>query len=157
MKTLTSECVIEADIKRCFKTSLDLDVELEAAKSSSIKAVAGRTSGVIGPGETVTWQVKQFGIWMRHTTLISGFEEPIHFQDSMVEGLFKSFVHDHYFTSLTADRTLMRDEMRFAMPWYLFGPISEELVVRRQLLEVLEKRNRVIKRVAETAVLAASE
>jgi ligand-binding SRPBCC domain-containing protein len=143
--------LIDAPVDTCFQLSLSIDLELQAAKEHSLKAVSGVTSGVIGPGERVGWETKQFGILVSHVSEITGYECPVFFQDTMVEGLFRSFRHDHFFRRLSANRTEMRDVMRFSMPLWLLGAVSERLVMRPRLTALLAQRNRLIKATAESS------
>lgn len=141
--------LLNAPIDVCFEMSLDIEIELKAARHQSIRAVAGVTAGVMRSGDIVTWEAKQFGIWLRHTTLISCYERPIYFQDSMVRGIFRSFVHDHFFTSLSDERTEMRDVLTFSSPILLLGVLSERLIGRSRLVDLLTRRNEIIKSKAE--------
>ncbi len=149
MVVLRAITVIAAPIEVCFHSSLDIGLELLAGQGYGIEAVDGVTSGIIGLGERVTWRTRQFGLWIRHTTEITAMNEPTYFQDGMVEGLFRSFQHNHYFRSLASGETEMRDEMNFRMPFILGGPVIEHLVVKRRLSTLLRKRNEVIRRHAE--------
>jgi ligand-binding SRPBCC domain-containing protein len=151
MTTIHATTFIDAPIATCFTVSLDINAEAEAEQAHQLQAIGGVTHGIIGAGETVTWRVRQFGLWITHTTLISAHEPPTYFQDRMLRGLFRSFVHDHYFRALTPQQTEMRDELRFAMPLYLTGPLAERLFVRGRLETMLTKRNTTIKRLAEAA------
>jgi ligand-binding SRPBCC domain-containing protein len=144
---------IAAPIEVCFRATLNIDLELLAGEDHKIEAVEGVTSGVIGAGERVTWRTRQFGLWIKHTTEITAMNEPVYFQDSMVKGLFRSFRHDHFFRSIDPTTTEMRDDLRFSMPIVLMGLISEHLFVKRRLATLLEKRNEVIRRYAETLAI----
>ena len=46
--------------------------------------------------------------------------------------------------------TVLRDELRFAAPLGILGRIVETLVLERYMTRFLERRNAVIKRVAES-------
>lgn len=152
MTTIELITLIEAPVETCFQLSLSIDLELKAAKADQIRAVSGVTSGFIGAGQQVTWRTKQFGITVSHTSEITGFQEPLFFQDSMVKGVFKSFRHDHFFQSLGGSRTEMRDLMRFSMPVWMMGIISERLLVRPRLMRLLLLRNSLIKETAEAQI-----
>jgi ligand-binding SRPBCC domain-containing protein len=147
--TLYKTTLIHAPIDRCFDLSLDLDIEIEAVGPDRIQPIAGVTRGRIHANETVTWRTRQFGLWIQHTSLISGYDAPVFFEDRMVRGIFRAFAHEHFFRAISPTQTEMRDEMTFAMPWYLGGPLTDALMVRRQLLRLLNARNSVIKRHAE--------
>ena len=62
----------------------------------------------LGLNETVTWRGRHFGLMLTQETQITRYERPDYFQDTMLPGLFASFVHDHYF-EVTNGITRMRD------------------------------------------------
>jgi ligand-binding SRPBCC domain-containing protein len=144
MTAIELTTVIEAPVETCFQLSLSIDLELQAASAYRIKAVSGVTSGTIGAGERVGWETRQFGIDVSHVSQITGFERPLFFQDTMVKGMFGCFQHDHFFKPLGANRTEMRDSLRFSMPFWLMGRIAERLIVRPRLMQLLRSRNRLI-------------
>jgi ligand-binding SRPBCC domain-containing protein len=67
----------------------------------------------------------------------------------MLQGMFRSFEHDHYFEPLTATDTVMRDDLRFAAPLGPLGRLAEAAVLRRYLERLLIARNQLIRGVAE--------
>ena len=150
MTLIEATTSIAAPVETCFRLSLSIDLELKAAKSHCIRAVSGVTSGTIGPGDRVGWETRQFGIVVSHVSEITGFRPPVFFEDRMVEGLFQSFQHEHFFRALGPNNTEMRDVMRFRMPLYLLGLISERLFVRQRLTTLLKQRNCLIKETAES-------
>jgi len=141
---------IAAPPERCFLLSLNLDLHMETTSHTREVAIAGITHGIIGPNETVTWRGRHFGVMLTHQSLISAYDPPHHFQDSMLRGMFKSFVHDHYCDATPEGHTLMRDELRFAAPLGPLGWIAETFVLRRYFIHFLEERNALIKQVAES-------
>ena len=149
MQTIRIETRIAAPMERCFLLSLSMDLHVESTAQTNERAIAGVTTGLIGAGETVTFEATHFGLSLRHTSVISGYERPAYFQDSMTRGMFKSFVHDHHFEAADGG-TLMRDQLRFAAPLGLLGTIAEALVLRRYLAGFLMERNALIQRVAES-------
>ncbi len=151
MQTLKLVTQIAAPIGRCFDLALSIDLELEAFASSKLQGISGKTSGQIGFGERVRWKVRQFGFTVTHESEITAYDSPTHFQDRMVTGLFKSFQHDHYFTSSGPQHTEMRDVLTFSMPLLLTGVIGEKLVVGPRLTSLLQKRNEFLKDKAERA------
>ena len=149
MQTIHIETRITAPPERCFLLAVNLDLHMESTAQTRERAVAGVTHGIIGPGESVTWEGRHFGLMLRHTSIISAYDRPRYFQDVMTRGMFKSFEHDHHFA---ADHggTLMRDELRFAAPLGVLGIIAETLVLKRYLAGFLIERNALIKAVAES-------
>jgi ligand-binding SRPBCC domain-containing protein len=151
MTTIQAATIIDAPIEMCFHLSLSIDLELSAARRYQIKALGGTTTGSIGLGERVTWKTRQFGIWVTHTSEITHLQPPTYFQDAMVRGLFRSFRHDHFFRLVNPNRTEMHDELHFSLPAYLLGTITEHLLVKQRLTALLEARNTLIKRNAESS------
>jgi ligand-binding SRPBCC domain-containing protein len=152
MTTLELTTLIHAPVETCFQLSLSIDLELEAAKEHCLRAVGGVTSGIIGAGQRVKWTTKQFGITVSHVSEITGFQEPVFFQDSMITGIFRSFQHDHFFQPLGVHDTEMRDLLRFSMPFWLMGTTSERFVIRSRMLHLLRLRNSLIKATAEAQI-----
>jgi ligand-binding SRPBCC domain-containing protein len=149
VQTIIVETEIAAPPERCFLLSLSVDLHVVSTAQTGERAVAGVTHGLIGLGETVTWRGRHFGIMLQHETLITKYDRPRHFQDVMVRGMFRSFVHDHYFVTAGSDATLMRDELRFSAPLGLLGLIAERLILRRYLTRFLVERNEMIRLTAE--------
>src|SRR5271170_4885645 len=102
MRHLRAITLINAPIEVCFRSSLNIELEVVAGKDYQVRAIGGVTSGIIGAQDRVTWRTKQFGLWITHTSEITGYEAPVYFQDSMVKGLFRSFQHDHFFREVSA-------------------------------------------------------
>jgi ligand-binding SRPBCC domain-containing protein len=116
------------------------------------------TTGLIGPGERVTWRARHFWVSQRLTSAITAYDRPAYFQDTMLRGAFHSMQHDHWFRALTPEElarrgatnpvTEMRDSFRFSAPLGPLGWLAERLVLRRYMRNLLRERNRVIAEVA---------
>ena len=139
---------INAPIERCFDLARSIDLHMASADQTDERAIAGRTSGLIELGETVTWSARHFGIRQTLTSKIVGFDRPLSFTDVMVAGAFKSFRHDHLFHAI-GDRTVMTDVFVFESPFGILGKFVDVLVLRRYMTRFLERRNRAIKTAAE--------
>ncbi|HEV7485638.1 MAG TPA: SRPBCC family protein [Thermoanaerobaculia bacterium] len=148
MTTITIVTTIRATPGRCFDASRDLDLHLESMGHTGERAVAGRTSGLIELGEQVTWEGRHFGIRQRFTSAITAYDRPRHFQDSMLRGAFRSFVHDHYFESCE-EGTLMTDVLEFRSPFGVAGAIVDRMVMTAYLTRMLTKRNGIVKAALE--------
>lgn len=112
------------------------------------RAVAGRISGLIEMGEEVTWEARHFGVRQRFTSRITAFDRPRYFQDSMIKGAFRSFVHDHYFEA-SSHGTTMKDVLTFRSPLGFVGALVDRLVMSGYLTRLLTRRNEAIKVVLE--------
>lgn len=144
--------LIGAPMDRCFDLARSVEVHLAGNIHSGEQAVAagGVTSGLIGLGERVTWRAKHFYAWHTLTSEITAMEPPDYFQDVMVRGIFRFMRHDHYFRALPASATEMRDVFTFAAPLPLLGTLADAVFLRRYMRKLLQERNAVIKRIAES-------
>jgi len=140
---------IAAPIERCFDLARSVDLHVKTALRTHEQAVAGCTSGLIGPGETVTWRGKHFGLWFFHTSRITAFDRPRYFQDSMLKGSFKRYQHGHAFHPQDG-KTQMTDIVEFEAPFGILGRIAEKLFLERHLKNFVRQRNAHIKRIAES-------
>ncbi len=143
---------IDAPIAQCFDLARSIDLHVESTKQTGEKAIAGRTSGLIALGETVTWRAKHFGIWQNLTSKITEFDYPNSFTDEMVRGAFNSFRHEHLFFAVNT-QTVMKDVFVFESPCGLVGEWVNKLFLGWYMSRLLEKRNRVIKQAAESGRL----
>ena len=83
---LTTE--IDAPISRVFDLARSIDLHTNSTSRTGERAVAGVTSGLIGPGDEVTWRARHFGVWQSLTVRVEVFEPPTHFSDRMLRGAF---------------------------------------------------------------------
>jgi len=149
MATIILDTIINASIENVFDLSRSIDLHMESTKQTGEQAIAGRTSGLIALGETVTWRAKHFGIWQNLTSKITDYNYPTFFADEMVSGAFKSFRHEHCF-SVVENGTLMRDKFIFESPLGVSGKLFNWLILTRYMTKLLLERNRVIKLAAES-------
>jgi ligand-binding SRPBCC domain-containing protein len=112
------------------------------------EAIAGKTNGLIGLGETVTWRARHFGVWLSLTSKITQYDWPFCFVDEMVEGPFHSFRHEHRFTRISQG-TLMEDNFAYRSPFGPLGRIADQLFLRQYMTDLLLRRNEILKEVAE--------
>jgi len=146
--TIELRTFIAAPPERVFDLSRSIDLHKLSMASSREEVVAGPTSGLIGPGETVTWRARHLGVRQRLTVRISGHERPRWFRDELVRGAFATMVHDHYFAPVDGG-TEMRDVFRFRAPAGPLGRLVERLLLERYMTRLLKDRNDAIKAAAE--------
>lgn len=150
MATLELVTLIRATPERCFDLSRDIDLHLRSMQASGERAIAGKTSGLIGLGEEVTWQARHFGVLHAHRSRITAYDLPRHFRDVMMEGRFARFEHDHFFEP-AGGATRMRDVLVFESPLGILGRIVDVLFLKSYLSRLIVQRNEVIRREAEKA------
>ena len=140
---------IDAPHGRVFDLARSIDLHTESMNRSKEYAAAGVTSGLIGEGESVTWEARHIGIWFSLESKIVEWDPPHHFRDSMVCGPFRHMDHDHIFEA-SGSATIMRDVFDFSSPLGLLGKVVDRLVLARYMRKILSERNDVIKQVAES-------
>jgi|SRR5579862_7622324 len=151
MVTLRETTVIRAPMDRCFDLARSVEVHLAGNVHWGEAAVAsaGIISGLLDMGQRVTWRAKHFGVWQELTSEITAMDPPGYFQDSMIQGPFRSMKHDHIFRPLSPEETEMADVFCFAGPVPILGRLAEIAFLRRYMLTLLRERNAVLKRIAE--------
>ncbi len=141
---------IFAPVERCFDLARDIDFHVRSLAQTGEQAVAGRTTGLIELGETVTWEARHLGVRQRFTSRITAFDRPSYFRDEMVAGAFRSFAHDHRFEERDG-QTRMTDEIVFHSPLGSLGAAVDYVFMTGYLKRLLEGRCQAIKHEAEVS------
>jgi len=142
---LRDRVVIDAPIERCFRLSTSIEV---VGLTLGMRPVEGKLGGMILAGDQLVWRGWKFGLPQMHETLITGFDEPRFFQDTMGRGRFATFQHDHHFMD-TQGGTLLEDELRFSMPLGWAGEMVGRVVMIPHIKGLLRQRFALLKRLAE--------
>ena len=140
---------INAPINVVFDLSRSIDFHMKTTEETGEKAVAGKTSGLIGLNESVTWRAKHFGFTQNLTSKITVMKRPDIFVDEMTRGIFKSLCHQHLFLE-EDNKTLMIDIFEFESPLGILGKCANKLFLRSYLEKFIIERNREIKEMAES-------
>ena len=149
MSVIKLQTLIKAKRNIVFDLSRSIDLQSTFVTSSNEKAVAGRTSGLIRLGETVTYRGKHLGVWQHLTSRVTALDRPHFFADEMEKGAFKSLRHEHHFIA-TKEGTLMKDVFNFQSPLGLLGKLANALFLKAYMTNFLRNRNMVIKEFAES-------
>jgi ligand-binding SRPBCC domain-containing protein len=143
--------VLPAGRAVAFDTSLDVGMHGASLRwqhgKGGERAVAGVTNGRLGPGESVTWQARHFGIRWQMTSYISEYERPYRFVDEQVRGPFRSWRHEHVFVAPDPTATMMRDLIEFTAPAGVLGQVVAAAVLRPYLRRLIRRRNAYLARV----------
>jgi ligand-binding SRPBCC domain-containing protein len=145
MFTISDSIFIDAPIDRCFRLATNIEL---AGRTIGMKPLEGKTSGMVVAGDRLLWVGWKFGFPQVHETVISQFDPPAFFQDTMARGRFKRYQHDHYFYEMD-ERTVVNDKIRFTMPLGFVGRIVAKLVMVPYLSKRLHRRLSTLKKVAE--------
>ncbi len=149
MPIIQVESLVRASIERCFDLALDVDLHQRSMAHTAERAVAGRTSGMLELGDTVTWEAVHLGGRQRLTVRITRLERPHVFVDQMVRGAFRSFVHLHTFTAVEGG-TLIGDHFDYRSPLGLLGSLADRLFLKRYMRRMLRGRQAALKQAAES-------
>ena len=149
MERIYLETIINAPIERVFDLARSIDLHKLSALNTNEKAIAGKTSGLINEGETVTWRAKHLGIYQILTVQITKLERPYFFEDKMVKGALSRMEHVHKFESLM-NQTKMLDVFEFESPFGILGKFVNRLFLKQYMTDFLLTRNKELKKIAES-------
>lgn len=149
MPTITLQSFIALAPEHCFDLHRSVDLHVLSARNTEEKPVAGKTSGLLSLGDTVTWEARHLGIRQRLKVRITAMDRPYFFVDEMEEGAFRRMHHAHYFAAEGAG-TSMRDVFHFESPLGPLGSLANYLFLTNYMRNFLMVRNQVIKEVAES-------
>jgi ligand-binding SRPBCC domain-containing protein len=145
MFTIGDSIFIKAPIERCFLLSTNVEL---VGRTYGMKPIEGKTKGLVEADDKLLWAGWKFGMPQMHESVISQYEKPSFFQDTMTRGRFKRYQHDHYFYEMDG-RTVLNDKIRFTMPLGPLGRLVGQLVVVPYLSRRLRRRLVILRRVAE--------
>lgn len=148
MTIITLSTAIKAPIETVFNNARDIDLHIQSASKTNEKAIAGKASGLIEKGETVTWKGKHFGLYLQHQSIISEMNFPTYFVDQQLKGNFKSFKHEHFFEEKNGF-TIMQDKLQYETPFGMFGKLFNRLLLKKHLVKFLIYRNEILKETSE--------
>lgn len=149
MTTIEVQTVIQAPRARCYQLALSVDLHAISTANTREQLVGGVTSGILQPGDAVTFRARHFGVWLQLTSRITEAHPPAYFCDEMQRGPFRAMRHEHHFVE-QAGVTRMRDVFSFASPLGPLGRLVDALVLTNYLRRFLTARGAVIKHYAES-------
>ena len=148
MPIIHIETFISAPIEQCFDLMRDVDAHTRSTCRTHERAVAGKTAGLLGAGDEVTWEAVHFGVKQRLSIRVTRCEAPYLFEDEMVRGAFKSFTHRHTFGEESGG-TLMVDDFTYVSPLGPLGWVADKLFLEGYMRRFLVERAHALKRMAE--------
>ncbi len=143
--------LVHAPIDRCFQLSCSLELVHDEL---GMVAVSKKKHGLVEGGDVIRWEGWQLGLKHFHVSHISGFQEPVFMQDTMLDGRFKAFQHDHHFREVPhgpkgPSWTQLEDELRFSLPLGALGSLVARYIMVPHIRKLLRSRFQRIKRIAE--------
>ncbi|HSY70556.1 MAG TPA: SRPBCC family protein [Edaphobacter sp.] len=145
MFTISDSIYINAPIERCFLLSTNIEL---VGKTLGMKPIEGKTSGLIVANDKLLWAGWKFGLPQMHESVITRYERPSFFQDTMERGRFKRYQHEHYFYEMD-ERTVLNDKVRFTMPLGIVGRLVGRFVLVPYISRRLRRRLVLLRKVAE--------
>lgn len=149
MPAIIIETRIKASVEICFDLSRSIDLHKISTADTNEEAVAGVTNGLLGMGQSVTWEATHFGVRQQLTSKITSFHRPYTFTDEMEKGAFKRFSHKHIFKKVDQNESCMIDVFDYQSPLGILGRLADWLFLKSYMKNLLIKRNQVIKEFAE--------
>jgi ligand-binding SRPBCC domain-containing protein len=122
---------IHAPIELVFDLSRSIDLRQKSMQHTSEKAVAGRTSGLVKEGETVTWEASHFGITKNLNSHVTDVQPHHFFTDEMESGAFKRFRPEHHFSSHDDVTSIMKDIFDYDVPLGFLGKLADSLFLKK--------------------------
>ena len=141
---------IDAPPERVFDLARSVDLHVETMAGTDEAAVAGVTSGLLGPGDDVRWRARHFGVEFTLDAHVAEYDRPHYFRDVMTDGPFASLSHEHVFEPTDDGGTVMRDVVTFRLPFWPVGWLADRALVEEHLTDLLTDRNVRLREVAES-------
>jgi ligand-binding SRPBCC domain-containing protein len=146
MFTISDSIHVNAPIERCFQLSTNVAL---VGRTIGMRPLEGTADGMVRDGDRLVWTGWKFGFPQMHESLITRYERPIFFQDTMGRGRFSRFQYDHRLAEIDG-HTLLSDKLRFALPFGWLGKQVARHVLIPYLCRLLRERMMLLKRIAET-------
>jgi ligand-binding SRPBCC domain-containing protein len=96
-------------------------------------------------GTLLEYRLRLHGVPVRWRTRIEGWEPPHRFVDVQLRGPYRLWHHTHTFERRDGG-TLMRDEVRYALPLGPLGVLAHRVFVRRDLERIFDFRHAAVER-----------
>lgn len=95
-------------------------------------------------GALIDYKLRIRGLPMRWRTEICEWNPPFSFVDVQLKGPYALWHHTHTFSALAGERTLMRDRVRYQVPFGPLGLLVAPLLVTPEIERIFAHRTRVI-------------
>ena len=93
----------------------------------------------VSEGAEFYYRIRWLGLRLRWKSMIINYHPPEEFTDVQVIGPYARWEHTHRFQETSAG-TIMRDEVRYALPLGLIGDLAHSIIVKRQLRNIFSFR-----------------
>ena len=96
------------------------------------------------PGALIDYRLRLHGVPVRWRTRIAVWEPPVRFVDVEVRGPYALWEHEHSFSPVGSGAVVIRDRVRYALPFGVAGRLAHRLFVARDLERIFDFRTRAV-------------
>ena len=100
----------------------------------------------MGVGTLIEYRLRLHRVPVRWRTRIEAWEPPRRFVDAQVKGPYSLWEHTHTFEEDGPERTIIRDRVRYAIPFGPLGELADRLLVQRDLRQIFDYRRDAVAR-----------
>jgi ligand-binding SRPBCC domain-containing protein len=100
----------------------------------------------MGVGTLIEYRLRLHRVPVRWRTRIEAWEPPRRFVDVQVKGPYLLWEHTHTFEEDGPGATIIRDRVRYSIPFGPLGELAERLLVRRDLAQIFDYRRDAVAR-----------
>ena len=100
----------------------------------------------MGEGTLIEYELRLHGLPISWLTRIEVWEPGVRFVDQQLRGPYALWHHTHEFEATADGQTLMRDTVRYAIPYGPLGELAHALVVKRDLNRIFDFRTQEVAR-----------
>ena len=97
-------------------------------------------------GALIEYRLRLHGLRLAWLTRIDEWTPGVRFVDSQLAGPYALWHHTHEFAPDGPDATVMRDTVRYALPYWPLGEVAHALLVRRDLERIFDFRSAEVAR-----------
>ncbi len=97
-------------------------------------------------GTLIEYRLRLHGLPINWLTRIEVWEPGVRFVDQQLRGPYALWHHTHEFEAAGSDSTLMRDTVRYALPFGPLGELAHALFVKRDLNRIFNFRTDEVSR-----------
>jgi hypothetical protein len=131
-----------AEIFRFFADARNLETITPPWLGFRVRSAPGRVSG----GAEIEYSLRLHGLPVRWVSLIDDWDPPRCFADVQVHGPYSLWRHTHTLEP-DGDRVIMRDLVRYSLPFGPVGELAHRVLVRRDLERIFDYRRAAIERI----------
>ena len=97
-------------------------------------------------GALIEYRLRLHGLSLGWLTQIAEWTPDVRFVDVQLAGPYALWHHTHEFAPDGSGGTVMRDTVRYALPFWPLGEVAHALLVRRDLTAIFDHRHREVAR-----------